>query len=274
MGSELNPDWTELTWECLINIFSRLSMEQRWGGPMLVCKTWMNVCNDPLLNSVFDLETGFLSSIETWNWWTSEFAEKVDSTLMSVVERSKGGLKEIRVRHCTNESLFYVADRCPNLEVLSVKHCPNVTAEPMKMIALKCPKIMELDLSCTYAISHECMVMFGENCKNLQVMKRNNVPLSEVWMFESYENYMANQPIFTLVNIDAHAIGFYMPQLKHLEVRYLKMSDNALACICKNCKKLEYLDLFGCPNLTMSGVINSTSTLKNLKELKMPDFTG
>ncbi|EOA25402.1 hypothetical protein CARUB_v10018734mg [Capsella rubella] len=273
-GSKLVQDWTELTWDCLINIFSRLSMEERWNGPMLVCKTWMNLCNDPLLNSVFDLETWFLSSTETCNRWSFEFSEQVDSMLMSVVDRSKGGLKEIRVRHCTDQSLLYVAERCPNLELLWVKHCPNVTVESLQMIALKCTKIMELDMSSSYAISPQCLEMFGKNCKNLQVVKRNYVSPSEVSMFESYENYMENFPTFIIGNVYVHAIQSSMHQLKHLEVRYLTMTDKALASICKKCPKLEYLDLFGCPKLTMDGVINSTSTLKNLKELKMPEFTA
>lgn len=111
MGSELFPDWTELTSDCLINILSRLSMKQRWIALILVCKTWMNVCKDPSLNSVFDLEAWFLSSTETRNRWSSKFSKKIDSMLMSVVDRSQGGLKEIRVRHCTNQSLLYVAHR-------------------------------------------------------------------------------------------------------------------------------------------------------------------
>ncbi|XP_010412526.1 PREDICTED: putative F-box/LRR-repeat protein 19 [Camelina sativa] len=199
-----SPDWTELTWECLIDIFSRLSMEQRWNAPMLVCKTWMDVCNDPLLNSIFDLETWFLTS--------------TDSMLMLVVERSKGCLKEIRVRHCTDESLLHVADRCPHLEVLWVKHCPNVTDKSMEKIALKCPKIMELDTSCSYALSSGCLEMFGKNCKNLQIIKQNFTALSEVSRFESFDNYMENLPIIPIGNVDSHGIGCHMQQLKHLEV--------------------------------------------------------
>uniref|UniRef100_A0A1J3EUA6 Putative F-box/LRR-repeat protein 19 n=1 Tax=Noccaea caerulescens TaxID=107243 RepID=A0A1J3EUA6_NOCCA len=62
IGSGQGRDWSELKQECLIDILSRLSMEDRWTGPMLVCKPWMNACDDPWLNSVFDLETWFESS--------------------------------------------------------------------------------------------------------------------------------------------------------------------------------------------------------------------
>ena len=111
MGSRVLPDWTELTPECLLDIFSRLSIGQLWNGPMLVCKTWTKLCHDPSLNITLDLEAEFLSSEDSNHWWSPEFEEKVDSTIRSVVDRSKGGLKEIRVRHCTDQSLSYVAER-------------------------------------------------------------------------------------------------------------------------------------------------------------------
>lgn len=117
MGSGLVPEWTELTRECLLDVFSRLSPEQRWIGPMLVCKTWMNTCHDPSLNTIFDLETRFLSFPESINWWNPEFEDKVDTILRSVVDRSEGGLTEIRVRHCTDRSLSYAAERYISLRL-------------------------------------------------------------------------------------------------------------------------------------------------------------
>lgn len=78
---------------------------------MLVCKKWMNVCQDTSLNTVLDLEAEFLTSTDTTYWWSPEFEEKVDSTIRSVVDQSQGELRELRVRHCTNQSLSYVAER-------------------------------------------------------------------------------------------------------------------------------------------------------------------
>ncbi|XP_048620321.1 putative F-box/LRR-repeat protein 19 [Brassica napus] len=146
MGSRLHHDWSELAPECLLDIFSRLSMGQRWNGPMLVCKTWMNLCQDPSFNTVLDLEAEFLSSPESFYWWSPEFEEKVDSTIRSAVDQSQGSLTEVRVRHCTDKSLSYVAERCPNLEILWVKYCPKVTDVSMRKIALNCPKLKELDI--------------------------------------------------------------------------------------------------------------------------------
>jgi len=277
MGSGLGPDWTELTRECLLNIFSRLSMQERWNGPMLVCKTLMNVCQDPSLNTIFDLETQFLSIPESINLWTSEFEAKVDSTLQSVVDQSQGGLIEIRVRHCTNQSISYVAERCPNLEVLWIKYSPRVTVESIRKIALNCPKLKELDIS--FEISCDCMEMVGNNCKNFEFLKRNMMDPWEVERLEhtrsvpyTYLEDLSIMRTMTLGNVDVYTIVRHMRQLKHLELRFSTLTDIALDRLCKTCTSLEYLDLFGCRNLTSDGVTNSISRLKNLKDIKKPDF--
>lgn len=113
-GSEsgLGSYWAELTQVCLVNILSRLTFEERWRGPMLVCKPWLNACKDPSLNSVIDLESHFGSATELPRYWTPEFERRIDSMLRSVALWSDGSLKEIRVRHCSDRSLSLVAERC------------------------------------------------------------------------------------------------------------------------------------------------------------------
>ncbi|KAG2243840.1 hypothetical protein Bca4012_015446 [Brassica carinata] len=275
MGSRLRHDWSELAPECLLDIFSRLSMGQRWNGPMLVCKTWMNLCQDPSFNTVLDLEAEFLSSSESFNWWSPEFEEKVDSTIRSAVYQSQGGLTEVRVRHCTDKSLLYVAERCPNLEVLWVKYCPKVTDVSMRKIALNCPKLKELDVSCSFKICCACMKMVGTNCKNLQILKRNSMQPSEIERLRHCSTYVQYLSFEYDGNIEVDTIVSHMSQLKHLELRlFSTLTDSAIVSLCEGCSNLEYLDLFGCERLTSKGVTEATSQLKNLKVIKKPDFDG
>ncbi|CAH8352863.1 unnamed protein product [Eruca vesicaria subsp. sativa] len=271
MGSRLHPDWTELPPECLLDIFSRLSIGQRRKGPMLVSKTWANLCQEPHLNTILDLETEFLSSEDSKYWWSHEFEKKVDSTIRSVVDKSQGGLIEIRVRHCTDQSISYVAERCPNLEVFGVKYSPRVTVESMRKIASNCTKIKELDISCSYEISCLCMEIVSKNCKNLHILKRNLMPPPEIVRLR-HCTYVDTTSFETLGNVDANTIIKYMSQLKHLELRFSTLTDRALERLCKVCSNLEYLDLFGCRYLTSDGITNSILKLKNLKEIKKPDF--
>ncbi|KAJ4913590.1 putative F-box/LRR-repeat protein 19 [Raphanus sativus] len=214
MGSRVLPDWTELTPECLLDIFSRLSIGQRWNGPMLVCKTWTKLCQEPSLNTLLDLEGEFLSSEDSNHWWSSEFEEKVDSTIRSVVDKSNGGLKEIRVRHCTDQSLSYVAERCPNLEVLGATYSPKVTVQSMRKIALNCTKLKELDISCSYLISGYCIELVGTNCKNIHILKRNLMPPSEIRRLKRQCTYVRQRDLCfeTLGNADALSILKHMSQ--------------------------------------------------------------
>jgi hypothetical protein len=107
-------DWAELTQECLTNVLSRLTLEHRWRGAMLVCKSWLQACKDASLHSAFDLEPHFGLAIDSARWWTPEFERKIDSMLQSIVVWSDGSLSEIRTRHCSDRSLLFVAARYTN----------------------------------------------------------------------------------------------------------------------------------------------------------------
>uniref|UniRef100_A0A2P2KYY9 Uncharacterized protein MANES_14G145200 n=1 Tax=Rhizophora mucronata TaxID=61149 RepID=A0A2P2KYY9_RHIMU len=72
-GNGVASDWADLTQECLVNILSRLTLEQRWQGPMLVCKSWLSASKDPSLHSTFDLEAQFDSAQESPRWWSPDF---------------------------------------------------------------------------------------------------------------------------------------------------------------------------------------------------------
>ncbi|KAM1731743.1 hypothetical protein ACFX11_017589 [Malus domestica] len=61
-------------------------------------------------------------------------------------------------------------------------------------------------------------------------------------------------------------------ELEHLELRFSKVSSKGFALVSIGCPNLEYLDLFGCVNLTGQVIENATSNLKNLKEIKKPNF--
>ena len=107
--TEPGSDWADLTRECLTNILSRLTLEQRWLGPMLVCKSWLQVCTDSSLHSTFDVEPHF--GTDSPRWWTPDFERKIDSMLRSVVFWRDHSLTAIRTRHCSDIALSFAAER-------------------------------------------------------------------------------------------------------------------------------------------------------------------
>ncbi|XP_050920859.1 F-box protein SKIP1 [Lathyrus oleraceus] len=269
---ESESEWGELTRECLINILSRLTAEDQWRGAMLVCKPWFNAFQEPSLHSVFNLEPYFDSPSESPRWWTLQFESKIDSMLLSIVQSTRQFLTQIRVRHCSDRPLNLVALRCPNLEVLSVRSCPRVTDDSISKIATGCPNLRELDISYCYEITHESLVLIGRNCSNLKVLKRNLMnwldPSQHVGIVP--DDYLDACPQDG--DSEAAAIANYMPHLEWLEIRFSKLTAKGLKSICQGCPNLEYLDLSGCANLTSRDIVNASSSLSRLKDIKKPNF--
>ncbi|XP_065847659.1 F-box protein SKIP1-like [Euphorbia lathyris] len=271
-GSAIGSDWSELIQECLINIFSRLTLEQRWRGPMLVCKSWLSACKEPSLNTAFDLDYRFNSIRESSDWWIPDFEMKIDSMLRSVVDWSGAFITEIRTRHCSDHSVNLVAERCPNLLVLSIRSCPNVTDASMFQIAFKCTKLREIDISYCYKISREALVMIGRNCPNLKVLKRNLLN----WLDPSQivgivpDEYLNAFPQDG--DEEAAAIAEFMPNLNRLELRFSTLTRKGLSSICEACLNIEYFDLAGCANLASREIANAASSLKNLKDMKKSNY--
>ncbi|KAG8372558.1 hypothetical protein BUALT_Bualt12G0078500 [Buddleja alternifolia] len=265
-------DWAELTHECLINILSRLSLEDRWRRVMRVCKAWHQACADPCLNSVLDLEHHFDPTSELPRFWTPEFERRIDNMLRSVVVWSAGFLTEIRIRHCSDRSLALVAQRCPNLQILSIKSCPHVTDTIMTEIASGCPKIKELNISYCYEISHKSLSIIGSHCPNMHTLKRNLMN----WLDPSQHIGIVPDEYLNACPQDgdseAAVISKYMPHLLHLELRFSKLTAKGLALIAEGCQNLEYVDLSGCANVTSRDIANASSNLKRLKYVKKPNF--
>ncbi|CAA0814702.1 F-box protein SKIP1 [Striga hermonthica] len=265
-------DWAELTQECLLNVLYRLSLEDRWRGAMRVCKAWRQACEDPYLNSVLDLESHFDSASELPRFWTAEFERRVDNTIRSVAVWGAGSLTDIRVRHCSDQSLSLVAERCPNLQVLSIKNSPHVTDAVMTKIASGCPKLRELDISYSYEISHKSIALIGSHCRDLTILKRNLMN----WVDPSEHMRIVPTEYLNACPQDgdseAAAIAKYMPNLVRLELRFLKLTAKGLTLISERCQNLEYIDLSGCVNLASRDITNAISNLKNLKDIKKPNF--
>ncbi|CAN8301484.1 unnamed protein product [Cochlearia groenlandica] len=271
MEEEDGSDWGGLAPEILTNIISRLTIRELWTGPMFVRKSWLSICRDPCLWSVFDLEPWFESFPDSALLWSPDFERKIDSMLRSVVDWSDGGLAEIRVRHCSDQAISYVADRCPNLQVLAVKSSRNVTDASMTKIAFRCRSLKELDISHCHEISHDALVLIGRNCTNLTTLKRNLMDRSDSSRCVCYvpTEYLDACPEDG--DTEADAIGKHMINLERLEIRYSRLSAKGLVSICEGCPKVEYLDLFGCVHLSSREIANNVSRLKRLKEVKKPD---
>ncbi|KAG0476581.1 hypothetical protein HPP92_013422 [Vanilla planifolia] len=269
-------DWSELIPICLTNIFNRLSLKDRWAGVMVVCHSWLEAAKDPTLFSSFNLEPAFEADgdgrPDLTCWWTPAFQRRIDAMLRFVAKYGSGGLREIRVRHCSDASLCFIAESSPNLEILSVRSSQSITDVSISIVALHCPLLVELDLSNCYEMSYKSIQLIGKNCPNLTILKRNLLnwldPSQHVGVVP--DDYLRACPQDG--DMEASTVAQFMPRLKHLELRFSKLTIIGLISVSESCHDLELLDLFGCANLTSRALEQASSKMMNLKTLIRPNF--
>ncbi|KAL6842221.1 hypothetical protein ACP4OV_027869 [Aristida adscensionis] len=268
-------DWSELTAVCLAEAFSRLALEDLWPGAMACCRSWRDAARSrPGLFAALDLEPGFGDSAgaEAAAWWTPAFQRRVDAMLRSAAALAAGELREVRVRHCSDDALAFAAERSQKLTILSIKTSPSVTDRSMFIVAASCPMLTELDISNCYEVSYKSLEVIGQSCQNLRILKRNIFnwvdPSEHVGIVP--EDYLRECPQDG--DREAIAISKSMPKLKHLELRFSKLTAVGLNMIPGGCKELEVLDLFGCVNLTSRAIDQAAANLQNLEKLVKPNF--
>lgn len=158
------------------------------------------------------------------------------------------------------------------MQTLSIRSSQSVTDRSMFKIATCCPLLGELDISNCYEISYKSLEMIGQNCANLKILKRNLLN----WLDPSQHSGIVPDEYLRACPQDgdreAMTIGRFMPKLKHVELRFSKLSVSGLISVSEGCGDLEFLDLFGCANLTSRGIEQASTNLKNLKTLIRPNF--
>lgn len=162
--------------------------------------------------------------------------------------------------------------RSPQLSILSIRSSPSVTDRSMLTVASCCPILTELDISYCYEVSYKSLEVIGQSCPNLVVLKRS------IFNWLDSSEHVRTVPAEYLracpqdSDREAIAISRSMPKLKHLVLRFAKLSGVGLNSIAEGCKELEVLDLFGCANLTSRGIEQAAANLKNLETLVKPIY--
>ncbi|CAA7048730.1 unnamed protein product [Microthlaspi erraticum] len=163
-------EWDNLTPDLLLNVFARLTLDEMMEGPLQVCKPWIEAGKT---TNVFDFG-GCTVQIPAgggeFDWDAME--DKMDKLLKAYVDRSHGGLKIIKTKLCTDASISYVAQKCPDLEVLWLTSCPCVTDASMTKIATGCTKLKELRILSSFQITESALKMVKDNCPNVEVTKK------------------------------------------------------------------------------------------------------
>eukprot|EP00252_Welwitschia_mirabilis_P015479 TRINITY_DN34023_c0_g1_i1.p1 TRINITY_DN34023_c0_g1~~TRINITY_DN34023_c0_g1_i1.p1 ORF type:complete len:308 (+),score=52.13 TRINITY_DN34023_c0_g1_i1:156-1079(+) len=265
-------NWGDLTQEALVEIISKLDLRDRWKNLSIVCKGWLKAFRDPFLWRELDLEKYFESNRETAFQWSSEFEKRMDRMIKVAVDNSQGFLTKLTVRHCSDDALSYVAKRCPNLEYLSIKACQGVTDASLCEIASGCPLIKELDISYSHNISCSSLEKVGLACKDLIMVKRNMLNTLDP---SEIRNVVPRDYIYSAQwkdDEEAACFAKFMPNLRHFDMRFAKLSAKGLNALINGCTQLEHLDLYGCSNIPGREIDNVSKNAKNLKTFTRPNL--
>ncbi|XP_057449298.1 putative F-box/LRR-repeat protein 9 [Lotus japonicus] len=236
------PNWLKLPRELTTNILQRLSVEEILMSASQVCSLWWSIYKDPLMWRTIDMIPHAYHSIS-----------KLVMICRNAVERSCGHLKEISIeRFASDDLLKYIADSdsASQLRSLRLPHCSAISDVGLKEAVKKLPMLEEIDISFTN-LSKDSLEAIGLCCPMLKTLKYNTV-----------------RDIFAYDEV-AYSIAKTMPELCHLEISRIKISNKGLVAILDGCPQLEYLDLKSCLGLDLSGSLRKR-LCEQVKEIRLP----
>lgn len=235
------------------------------GVPLVTCKGVASLArNCPYLNSI-----DFSSDIQATADNSRSRVPRVGSDGIKALGRH---CKHIRILRCNGASridasaIVVVAKGCPNLEVLTLRHCHLITDECVEAVAVHNPLLRELDLGCCLGISNAAILSLsqGRCTQTLESIDFTGLQsLSDASMVPLVSN---------------------CPKLQTLILRDCRhLSDDLVSSLCQSdrprtdngvCippRKLEKLDLFEARDISD----RSLDTLRTYRiTLRAADFSG
>lgn len=243
-------NWLELPMEVTASIFSRLVATEILKTIQFVCKSWFDVCKDPLVWRKIDMynigETGSNLSL--------------DRMCRDAVDRSCGSLVDMNIEYFGNDALLkYITDSCDKIKRLRLACCYYVSDEGLTEALAKLPLLEELDLTlCSF--STEPLEAAGRYCPRIRSLKLN-CQACRPWHMDPDEELEINE--------ESLAIAKHMPKLRHLQLLGNPMTNMGLQAILDGCPHLESLDLRRCLSIDLKGKLGKRCA-EQIKYLRLP----
>lgn len=166
-------------------------------------------------------------------------------------------LEELHIPNCrelTDDNLYFLASKCPNLKSLNIKYCRNVSEVGISSLSRFCP-FLEILHATLHAISTHAIEALGVQAKNLKTLG-----------FGSPHRNIHGQYI-TLNTLKS--IAAKCPNLMHLDLASCHATDEGIIAIARSCKNLRSLNV-GFSRLTTDCIITGCSRQLH----KLTEFGG
>ncbi|KAL3686982.1 hypothetical protein R1sor_013291 [Riccia sorocarpa] len=211
--------WAEVPPDTLVEVFRWLSVEDRLRTLPQICKAWRKASLDP----------GCWQFVDLTEWCEDQSGEVKDRMVKLVVERSYGGLQELRVSNLDGDaSLQFLAQS--GLTSMRTLCIPGsfVTDSGLCELILTLPNLEHLDISKCGGITSKALEVIGQNCKSFSRLDWVMWPMHRAQSLPD--------------DCEGMAIAQNMPKLRHLVISAGQLSNSSCKAIRNNCPLLECLD--------------------------------
>ncbi|KAL4563517.1 hypothetical protein LXL04_027560 [Taraxacum kok-saghyz] len=242
-----SPNWLDMPDELMVNIFQRLPTVEVLKSTRKVCTTWGRICKYP---AMWKVVTMLKQPVDGSDW-----DHGLEALTKEAVDLSRGELIDISIEgFCTDELLDHIVLQSNKLKRLCLVSCLNITETVLSLAIKRVPQLEELHLVYTF-INAQALEVIGRNCPQLKSFK----------MSKTFSG-----------TFDDHALAIAdsMPELRHLEMSDIVMTNDGLEAILNGCLHLESLDVRECDNLDLRGYLGKicVERIKNFKYNPTPNY--
>ncbi|GKC91197.1 putative F-box/LRR-repeat protein 23 [Tanacetum coccineum] len=227
--SKKQRDWLDLPSDVMVNILSRIVVVEILWNVQMVCTKWHEICKDPYM-------------------WRSrkQLVKCVDGCGID----GQGNWLYHIVQCCDVELLEYVVDRSSQLRRLTIALSYDAISDEGFTKALKKLPLLEEITVYNTIFSHTNIEALGSYCLLLKTLKLHGT-------------------FITRGDELPEVIVQNLPQLRHLELIWLDLSDSGLRAILDGCRHLQLLDLRMCEPIKLKGELRKRC-LEQIKCVKLP----
>ncbi|XP_062096289.1 F-box protein SKIP19-like [Humulus lupulus] len=243
-------NWLEFPRDVTASILSRLGAIEIMTSGQMVCKSWLDICKDPLMWRTIDMR----------NNGDRDFGLDLEKMCRDVVDRSCGQLVDINIEQFGSDELVrHITSSSSQIKRLRLACCYDVSDEGLIEAIEKLPLLEELDLTlCSF--SENFIEALGNCCPHFRTLKLNSQAHKLPDMDPDEEKDF---------NEDVIAIGKYLPGLRHLQLIGSSMTNMGLQAILDGCPNLESLDLRQCLNINLKENLGKRCA-EQIKLIRLP----
>ncbi|KAJ3696044.1 hypothetical protein LUZ60_001421 [Juncus effusus] len=243
-SSRISRQWSDLSYNLLVSIFSRLSSTDLIVGVSSVCSSWQAAARDKNCWRIVDI-----SDSDSIDLCDRDSRIPVTVTSNQVFNRllrfANGGrlVDEVYLPDVSNgKDLILVAERLPNLVYLSFPSS-DISQEEIHLALTKFKSLKGIAVSRVFLQDIEVLLHLSTDCPDISELKF----LGREFSFSYY----------------VPAIVRFFPKLRKLEMRDVEIRTGTTLILLNQLQHLEYLDISGCDESAITKeVIEKASRLK------------